>query len=64
MASLDDGLLLAAGFTDCGRLPTFAHYSPGVDVETFGLQNCEAIMTNAGTSAGETVTVDDRWGST
>ena len=40
--SLDDGLLSAAGFTDCSRLPTFAHYSPGVDVEIFGLQKCES----------------------
>lgn len=33
-----DGLLSAAGVEGCVGLPTFAHYSPGVDVEVFDLR--------------------------
>lgn len=32
-----DGLLPAAGIDACDGPPAFAHYSPGVDVEVFGL---------------------------
>lgn len=36
--TLDDQLLAAAGFPGCSGLPTFTHFSSGVDVEIFGLQ--------------------------
>jgi len=33
-----DELMAAAGFQATGKLPAFAHYSPGVDVEIFSLR--------------------------
>ena len=36
--SIEDELMLASGFEYTNELPHFAHYSPGVDVETFDLQ--------------------------
>jgi uncharacterized protein YqjF (DUF2071 family) len=35
---MEDGLLQAAGIDCADRWPAYAHYSPGVDVEIFGLR--------------------------
>jgi len=35
---LEDKLVAAAGLPSCDTPPAFAHYSPGVDVEVFGLK--------------------------
>lgn len=41
VTELDDQLLAAAGFANCSDLPDYAHYSSGVDVEIFALQQCK-----------------------
>ena len=38
LLDVHDELMAAAGFPVADKLPAFAHYSPGVDVEVFSLR--------------------------